>query len=100
MLDTGIPVIFIILEDQHAELMRVAGAEVRARGAHCIVITDNKKLGLEIAEEQDIVVVPTNGPLTALLTALPLQLIAYEMAILRDLNPDKPRHLAKAVTVD
>lgn len=38
--------------------------------------------------------------MTALLATVPLQLIAYEMAIKKGHNPDKPRNLAKAVTVD
>ena len=100
LLDDGLPVVLIILDDQHAELMRVAGAEVRARGARTIVITDKKSLARGIADEGDTIVVPSNGPLSALLTVIPLQLIAYEMAVLRGIDPDKPRHLAKAVTVD
>lgn len=100
LLDDGLPVILIILDDQHAELMRVAGAEVRARGARTIVITDKKSLARGIADEGDTIVVPSNGPLSALLTVIPLQLLAYEMAVLRGVDPDKPRHLAKAVTVD
>jgi len=38
--------------------------------------------------------------LTALLAVLPLQLIAYEVTVLRGRNPDKPRNLAKTITVD
>ena len=47
-----------------------------------------------------ILPVPTCGDLTALLACLPLQLLAYELAIRRGVDPDKPRNLAKAVTVD
>ena len=100
LLDEGLPVVLLILDDQHAELMRVAGAEVRARGARTVVITDKKSLARGIADESDVIVVPSNGPLSALLTVIPLQLLAYEMAVLRGVDPDKPRHLAKAVTVD
>ena len=49
---------------------------------------------------KDPIVIPSNGPLTALIATLPLQLLAYELAILKGINPDKPRNLAKAVTVD
>ena len=48
----------------------------------------------------DIIAIPNNGPLTALLASIPLQLIAYELAVMRGINPDVPRNLAKAVTVD
>ena len=45
------------------------------------VITDNPKLALGIDHEP--LIIPSNGPLTALIAVLPLQLIAYELAILR-----------------
>jgi len=48
----------------------------------------------------DPIIVPSNGPMTALGAVLPLQFIAYELAVARGINPDTPRNLAKAVTVD
>jgi len=100
LLDEGVPVVMLVLNDQHAELMRIAAAEVRARGAHTIIITDKQELAKGIANEEDVVVIPSNGPMTALLGVIPLQLIAYELSLLKGNDPDKPRHLAKAVTVD
>jgi len=50
--------------------------------------------------DDDPVVISNNGPLTAVLAVLPLQMIAYELAILKHINPDTPRNLAKAVTTD
>jgi glucosamine--fructose-6-phosphate aminotransferase (isomerizing) len=98
LLDKGVPIVLIILDDQHADLMRTAAHEVKARGSYNIVITDKKELAEGIAD--DVITIPSNGPLTALLAVIPLQLIAYEMSRAKGLNPDKPRHLAKAVTVD
>lgn len=43
----------------------------------------------------DPIVIPCNDRLTALIGALPLQLIAYELAVLKGINPDTPRNLAK-----
>ena len=62
------------------------------------VITDNPRLakGLDDAP----IVIPRNGKLTALCAVLPLQFLAYELALLRGVDPDFPRHLAKSVTVD
>jgi len=91
-------VICIILDDDHAKHMRTAAEEVKARGADVYIITDNPKLAVGI--DQDPVVIPKNGPLTALTAVLPLQLIAYDLALLRGVNPDVPRNLAKAVTTD
>jgi glucosamine--fructose-6-phosphate aminotransferase (isomerizing) len=100
LLEKDTPVVCIILNDQHGELMRIAATEVRARGAHTVIITDKKSLAEGLGEPDDIIVIPSNGPLSALLAVVPLQLLAYEMAIKRGINPDKPKNLAKAVTVD
>ncbi|GMI29630.1 hypothetical protein TeGR_g5262 [Tetraparma gracilis] len=94
------PIILIILDDEHKNSMRTAAEEVKARGAEVIIITDKKSLAEGLTREENIIVVPSNGPLTALISTLPLQLLAYELALLRGVNPDTPRNLAKAVTVD
>mmetsp|Transcript_23290 Transcript_23290/g.22447 ORF Transcript_23290/g.22447 Transcript_23290/m.22447 type:complete len:689 (-) Transcript_23290:63-2129(-) len=96
--DGQTPVVIIILDDDHAMHMRIAAEEVKARGAKVFIITDNPKLALGI--DADPIIIPSNGPLTALIAVLPLQLIAYELALLRGINPDVPRNLAKAVTTD
>mmetsp|Transcript_9687 Transcript_9687/g.16012 ORF Transcript_9687/g.16012 Transcript_9687/m.16012 type:complete len:691 (+) Transcript_9687:62-2134(+) len=92
------PVIMIILDDDHAMHMRTAAEEVRARGAQVVIITDNPKLAHGL--DPDPIIIPSNGPLTALTAVLPLQFIAYELAVMKGLNPDVPRNLAKAVTTD
>lgn len=96
--DGATPVFCIILDDEHAQLMRTSAEEVKARGAKVYVITDNPKLAVGIDETP--IVIPNNGPLTALIAVLPLQIIAYEVALLKGINPDVPRNLAKSVTVD
>lgn len=52
---------------------------------------------LQLAEglDGDPIVIPSNDRLTALIGVLPLQLIAYELALLKGINPDTPRNLAK-----
>lgn len=98
LITNGTPVILIILNDAHAHLMRTAAEEVRARGAYTIVITDDMKLAEGVAD--DVIPIPASGSFSGLLATLPLQLIAYQLAVLKGINPDKPRNLAKAVTVD
>jgi glucosamine--fructose-6-phosphate aminotransferase (isomerizing) len=71
---------------------------VLARNAQLHIITDNPKIALGL--DSDPIIIPSNGPLTALTAVLPLQLIAYELAVLKGLNPDVPRNLAKSVTTD
>jgi len=92
------PIIMLILDDCHAHHMRTAAEEVKARGADVIIITDKPSLADGLDENP--IVIPSNGPMTALGAVLPIQLIAYELAMLRGINPDTPRNLAKAVTVD
>ena len=92
------PIVMLILDDEHAHLMRTAAEEVKARHADVYVITDAPHLAKGL--DDDPIVIPRNGKLTALLAVLPLQFLAYELALLRGVNPDFPRHLAKSVTVD
>jgi len=92
------PIIMLILDDCHAHHMRTAAEEVKARGAELIVVTDKKELADGLTSNP--IVIPSNGPMTALGAVMPIQLIAYELAMLRGINPDTPRNLAKAVTVD
>mmetsp|Transcript_32681 Transcript_32681/g.74592 ORF Transcript_32681/g.74592 Transcript_32681/m.74592 type:complete len:695 (+) Transcript_32681:125-2209(+) len=92
------PIIMLILDDGHAHHMRTAAEEVKARGADVIVITD--KVALADGIDSNPIVIPSNGPMTALGAVMPIQLIAYELAMMRGINPDTPRNLAKAVTVD
>ncbi len=98
LITEGTPVILCIFDDQHGQLMRTAAEEVRARGARTIIITDNPKLAEGVASET--ILVPKNGVLTGLVANIPMQLLAYELAVLKGINPDRPRNLAKAVTVD
>jgi glucosamine--fructose-6-phosphate aminotransferase (isomerizing) len=75
------PIIMFILDDQHAHHMRTAAEEVKARGAELIIITDKPDLARDL--DDDPIIIPQNGPMTALCGVLPLQLIAYELAMLR-----------------
>lgn len=87
------PIILLILDDTHAQHMRTCAEEVLARGADVIIITDKKELAKDL--DDNPIVISSNGPMTALGAMIPLQLIAYELALLRGVNPDAPRNLAK-----
>jgi glucosamine--fructose-6-phosphate aminotransferase (isomerizing) len=75
------PIIMIILDDIHSANMRTAAEEVKARGAEIIIITDKAELAHHL--DPNPIIIPSNGPLTALGAVLPLQLIGYELALLR-----------------
>lgn len=96
LIENGTPIVVLCLKDKYLALNCTAVHEVKARGAHVICITDTPKEVSDIADE--VITIPSNGELTALNAVVPLQFIAYEMALLRGTNPDKPRNLAKSVT--
>ena len=103
LIEEGTPVCMIILDDEHGKIMKTNAQEITSRGGKLIIITDNKNMFKNTeyyySNEHHIIEIPKNGVLTALLAVVPLQLIAYEMAVLKGINPDKPKNLAKAVTV-
>jgi glucosamine--fructose-6-phosphate aminotransferase (isomerizing) len=99
LLEDGSPVVVIAPNDSHREKTMSSIHECRARGAKIILIHE---AGDSIAEEGDISIpVPsTDSMFTPMLTVLPLQLIAYHTALALDCDVDRPRNLAKSVTVE
>ena len=75
-------------------------AEVRARGADVIAIATEGNIEVEQVADQTLYVPATDWVLQPILAILPLQLLAYYVARLNDLNVDQPRNLAKTVTVE
>ncbi len=100
LIDPETPSIFIAPVDQMYEKTQSNIEEVKARRGPIIAITSegNTELARKV---NDIIYVPkTLDPLTPLLTAAPLQLLAYHIAVARGCDVDKPRNLAKSVTVE
>jgi glucosamine--fructose-6-phosphate aminotransferase (isomerizing) len=101
LINTGTPIIFIILDDVHLPKMKTAVEETQARGSYCITITNARNIYANYDKNMgDVIQIPSNGPLTNLMAVIPLQLLAYELSVQQGINPDRPRHLAKTVTVD
>jgi glucosamine--fructose-6-phosphate aminotransferase (isomerizing) len=74
--------------------------EVRARGGELYVLADRDA---HVAESEGVHVIRLMdhaGPLSPILHVVPLQLLAYHVAVLRGTDVDKPRNLAKSVTVE
>jgi len=96
----GMPVVFIATKGSQYEKVISNIQEVKTRGGHVIAVaTEGDEHVAELAEH--VFYVPeTLEPLTPLLTIIPLQLLAYHAAVLRGLDVDKPRNLAKSVTVE
>ena len=74
--------------------------ETRARGAHVIAIATEGDEAIQHHADDVIYVPETPAFLQAILAVVPLQLLAYRIARLRELNVDQPRNLAKTVTVE
>ena len=74
--------------------------EVRTRGGSVIAVATEGDHAIEELADVVLRVPDTLEPLQPLLTAIPLQLIAFHAAVLRGCNVDKPRNLAKSVTVE
>lgn len=74
--------------------------EVKSRGATVLVITQNESGAFEGKADEVFKIPECSSTLASLLTVIPAQLFAYYCAILRGYDPDKPRNLAKSVTVE
>ena len=96
LIDVDTPVISIITDDSISEKTISNVQEVKARGARCIIISNREIDGYDY----NIVVPKVSEFFQPLLIVPCLQLIAYEVAKLRNCDIDKPRNLAKSVTVE
>jgi glucosamine--fructose-6-phosphate aminotransferase (isomerizing) len=74
--------------------------EVKARGGKVIAIVTEGDTGLTKLADHQIEIPETLDLLTPVLSVLPLQLLAYYIAVRRGCNVDQPRNLAKSVTVE
>jgi len=101
LLDSETPVV-CIATDQKVVYDKVVSniQEVRARGAQVIAIATDGNEDIQHHADDVIYVPRTPAFLQAVLAVLPLQLLAYRIARLRELNVDQPRNLAKTVTVE
>jgi glucosamine--fructose-6-phosphate aminotransferase (isomerizing) len=101
LLDEDTPVV-CIATDQKVIYDKVVSniQEVRARGAHVIAIATDGNEDIQHHADDVIYVPRTPAFLQAVLAVLPLQLLAYRIGRLRNLNVDQPRNLAKTVTVE
>ena len=100
LLDENVPVVVIATDSHVYEKMVSNMQEVRARGARVIAIATEGNDDIQ-HHADDIIFIPRTSPfLQAILAVVPLQLLAYKIARLRDLPVDQPRNLAKTVTVE
>ncbi|MDD5251839.1 MAG: glutamine--fructose-6-phosphate transaminase (isomerizing) [Patescibacteria group bacterium] len=100
LLDDGFPVFAIATKDSLQEKVKSNVQEAKARRAPIVVLaSEGDEAMAQLAD--DVIWVPrTTEMLSPILNVIPMQLFAYHLAVARGLDPDKPRNLAKAVTVE
>ncbi|MCL7971643.1 MAG: glutamine--fructose-6-phosphate transaminase (isomerizing) [marine benthic group bacterium] len=100
LIDQNMPVVFIAPSDSVYHKIASNIEEVKARGGKVIAIVSDGNGDLSSRVDHVVSVPRTIDMLQPLLTVIPLQLLAYHIAVLRGCDVDQPRNLAKSVTVE
>ncbi len=100
LIEEGLPVIVIAPKDKYFEKTLSNMQEVIARGGKIVFVTDNKKDSISENIRFGLRVPHLDNLLSPILLTIPLQLLAYHVALLKMCDIDKPRNLAKSVTVE
>lgn len=100
LVDESLPVVFVATKDSYHEKIVSNIQEIKARKGKVIaVISEGDSLIAEMAD--DVITVPESDELLApMISTIPLQLLAYYIGVARGYDVDKPRNLAKSVTVE
>ena len=100
LIEKGTPVIAIATQEKLFEKMVSNMEEVRARGAYVVAIAQSHNKDVEKAADKIIYIPNSDYILSPILAVVPMQLLAYHVSVLRGCDVDKPRNLAKSVTVE
>lgn len=100
LIDEEMPVLVLLSEDSLYEKVLANIEEVKSRDGITIVISNKKDSHIEKLSDYFFYVPPSNKYLNPLIMAVPLQLLAYHIAVFRGCDVDQPRNLAKSVTVE
>ena len=100
LIDETMPVVVLAPRDRYFEKTMGNLQEVEARGGKVIVLTDDGKSGGAILAHRVLTLPKASHYLTPIVMTIPLQLLAYYIAVHRGTDVDQPRNLAKSVTVE
>ncbi|MDQ4080466.1 MAG: glutamine--fructose-6-phosphate transaminase (isomerizing) [Gemmatimonadota bacterium] len=100
LIDENMPVVFIAPHDSVFDKICSNIQEVKARGGRVIALTSRDEPSLKGLLDYEIRIPETIDMFTPVLASIPLQLLAYSIAVKRGANVDQPRNLAKSVTVE
>ncbi len=100
LIEDGYPVIVIAIDKGHYEKVVSNIQEIKSRKGKIIAVVTKGDVAVKALADHVIEIPEVEEPLSPLLTTIPLQLLAYHVAVLRGCNVDQPRNLAKSVTVE
>jgi len=100
LIDANMPVVIVAPKDALFDKIVSNAREIKARGGKLIVVTTSDSAPLDEFVDHIIRVPTVNSALMPVITSVPLQLLAYHIAVLRGNDIDQPRNLAKSVTVE
>ncbi len=100
LIDEDMPVVFVAPKGATYDKILSNIEEVRARGGRIIAVGDEKDGELDNLADYTLKIPETIEMFRPILTSIPLQLLAYHIAVNKGLNVDQPRNLAKSVTVE
>ncbi|MBI1182802.1 glutamine--fructose-6-phosphate transaminase (isomerizing), partial [bacterium] len=100
LIDENMPVVVIATSHQHYDKILSNIQEVKARKGKVIAIVDKSESEIKSLADHIIEVPDVDGVIAPLVNVIPLQFLAYHIAVMRGCNVDQPRNLAKSVTVE
>ena len=100
LVDAEMPVIAVAPNNELLEKLKSNLQEVSARGGELIVFADEHAGVVESENMTVLPVAPTDDCIAPIIFTIPLQLLAYHVAVLKGTDVDQPRNLAKSVTVE
>ena len=100
LIEDGTPVITIATQQNMFDKMVSNMEEVRARGAYVVAIAQSHNKEVEKVSNEVIYIPDSDDLLSPIIAVVPMQLLALNVSALRGLDVDKPRNLAKSVTVE
>jgi len=100
LIDENMPVVVVATNSEHYEKVVSNIQEVKARKGVVIALVSEGNRSLDRLVDHVLEVPETIEPLSPLVNTIPLQLLSYHIAVMRDCNVDQPRNLAKSVTVE
>jgi glucosamine--fructose-6-phosphate aminotransferase (isomerizing) len=99
LVDENTPSVFLVPQGSVFDKVMSNMEEIKARGGPVIAVTEAGSRAAKLADDV-IEIPPVEDYLQPIITSIPLQLLAYHIAVLRGCDVDKPRNLAKSVTVE